>query len=328
MVSSNNALNLNKTSSGKRRAVLISAAYYGQPSYLPGTLNGVAAMYQLLLDHLNYKEENMVILSETSQYPHCQPTKANIIKAMQWLVKDAKPGDTLFFFFHGHGSYMVDLDGDEPGCFDSAICPVDYRNPRTKFTDNLLSDDDIHRFMVKPLKPGVRLTAVFDSCHSGSVMDLPYSYDDSGRQNHSGAFQFVSKYILRGLSSYAKGVIDLKGTKYGFLLMKKRLTTNRNAEQKSKSTKSSQADVIQWSACRDDNIGYIVPYCKPYCCMGVLCHAFVKSFSENPKQSYVQFLHSIRDICATEGHNLARKPVDYIQVPQLSCSHPLGKIQS
>lgn len=149
-VSGSCASNPNKKSSGKRKAVLISAMYYGQRSRLCGTLNGAAAMYGLLLDHLNYKEENMVILNETSKYPHCQPTKENIVKAMHWLVQDAQPGDTLFFFFGGHGYSVDDLDGDEPGCFDSVICPVDFENPRTKAFDNMLSDDDIHRYMYVP----------------------------------------------------------------------------------------------------------------------------------------------------------------------------------
>ena len=37
--------------------------------------------------------------------------------------------------------------------------------------------------MVKPLPPGCRLTAIYDSCHSGSVLDLPHLYTlgkDSG----------------------------------------------------------------------------------------------------------------------------------------------------
>lgn len=32
----------------------------------------------------------------------------------------------------------------------------------------------MHDIMVKPLPAGCRLTAIFDSCHSGSSLDLPY----------------------------------------------------------------------------------------------------------------------------------------------------------
>jgi hypothetical protein len=147
-VPGSSASNSNNESSGKRKAVVVSVMYYGQRRIeLRGTLNAGVAMYGLLRDHLNYKEEDMVILTENSQYPHCQPTKKNIVKAMQWLVQDAQPGDTLFFFYSGHGSGQDDLDGDEPECIDSIICPVDIENPSTGARDNGLSDDDMHRYM-------------------------------------------------------------------------------------------------------------------------------------------------------------------------------------
>lgn len=45
--------------------------------------------------------------------------------------------------------------------------------------------------------------------------------------------------------------------------------------------------------------------------------AFINALKENPDQSYVQLLNSIRDQLATK----------YTQKPQLSCSHPLSKFQ-
>ncbi len=39
---------------------------------------------------------------------------------------------------------------------------------------------DLHKILVKHLPPGVRLTVVFDSCHSGTAMDLPYVYNENG----------------------------------------------------------------------------------------------------------------------------------------------------
>jgi len=42
--------------------------------------------------------------------------------------------------------------------------------------------------------------------------------------------------------------------------------------------------------------------------------AFITALKQNPKQSYVELLNSIRDVLATK----------YTQKPQLSCSHPLG----
>jgi hypothetical protein len=50
-------------------------------------------------------------------------------------------------------------------------------------------DDDINQIMVRPLPQGSRylllfhlhrLTAIFDCCHSGSAMDLPFTYSIDG----------------------------------------------------------------------------------------------------------------------------------------------------
>lgn len=33
-------------------------------------------------------------------------------------------------------------------------------------------EQELHELLIKPLPLGARLTAVFDSCHSGSVLDV------------------------------------------------------------------------------------------------------------------------------------------------------------
>ncbi|KAG2030791.1 peptidase C14, caspase domain-containing protein [Suillus americanus] len=108
------------------------------------------------------------------------PTKQNILDAMHWLVEDAHPHDALFFHYSGHGGQIPDKDGDEVNGFDDVICPVDYKKAGT------VVDDQMHRIMVKSLPAGCRLTAIFDSCHSGTALDLPYTYHLNGRLKESG----------------------------------------------------------------------------------------------------------------------------------------------
>lgn len=48
---------------------------------------------------------------------------------------------------------------------------------------------------------------------------------------------------------------------------------------------------------------------------GAMSWAFITAIKQNPQQSYVQLLNSIRDVLETK----------YTQKPQLSCSHPMGK---
>ena len=58
-------------------------------------------MSTYLNSHFNYKREDMVLLTDDQQNPMSQPTKANILRAMHWLVKDARPNDSLFFHYSG-----------------------------------------------------------------------------------------------------------------------------------------------------------------------------------------------------------------------------------
>ena len=44
-----------------------------------------------------YKDEDMVILTDDSPDPRKQPTRANVLDAMHWLVRGARPHDSLFF---------------------------------------------------------------------------------------------------------------------------------------------------------------------------------------------------------------------------------------
>lgn len=47
----------------------------------------------------------MVILTDDQKNPMSIPTKANILRAMQWLVRDAQPNDSLFIHFSGEFAY-------------------------------------------------------------------------------------------------------------------------------------------------------------------------------------------------------------------------------
>jgi len=80
-------------------------------------------------------------------------------------------GDSLVFYFSGHGVRQFDFDSDESDGFDETICPVDFVEVGT------IRDDEIKSAIVRPLKKGVTLNAIVDACHSGTVLDLPYVYN-------------------------------------------------------------------------------------------------------------------------------------------------------
>ena len=86
---------------GRRKALLIGINYFGQRGQLRGCINDVKNMSTYLNGNFGYAREDMVILTDDQQNPMSQPTKANIIRAMHWLVKDARPNDSLFFHYSG-----------------------------------------------------------------------------------------------------------------------------------------------------------------------------------------------------------------------------------
>lgn len=86
---------------GRRKALLIGINYFGQRGQLRGCINDVKNMSGYLNNHFGYKREDMVILTDDQQNPMSQPTKGNILRAMHWLVKDARPNDSLFFHYSG-----------------------------------------------------------------------------------------------------------------------------------------------------------------------------------------------------------------------------------
>ncbi|KAH8613440.1 Caspase domain [Trypanosoma vivax] len=69
----------------------------------------------------------------------------------------------------GHGTQTKALH-DAAEEFDQCLLPVDYEK------NGCILDNDIHKVLLSRLPAGVRLTAVFDCCHSGTMMDLAFKY--------------------------------------------------------------------------------------------------------------------------------------------------------
>ncbi|KAI9829588.1 MAG: hypothetical protein M1819_006093 [Sarea resinae] len=288
---------------GRRKALLIGINYFGQRGQLRGCINDVKNMSEFLHRQFSYKREDMVILTDDQQNPMSQPTKQNILRAMNWLVKDARPNDSLFFHYSGHGGQTKDLDGDEDDGYDEVIYPVDFRQ-----TGHIV-DDLMHDIMVKPLQPGVRLTAIFDSCHSGSALDLPYIYSTQGVLKEPNLAKEAGQGLLGIVSAYARG--DMGGIASTAMDFFKKATTGEEAINRARQTKTSPADVIMWSGSKDTQTSQDAQIAGE--ATGAMSWAFVAALKKNPRQSYVQLLNSIRD-------ELQAK---YTQKPQLSCSHPL-----
>jgi hypothetical protein len=77
-----------------------------------------------------------------------------------------KNPDLFIMLISGHGYTVPDTSGDEPTGQDQEI-----------ITDRPIIDDLIYQNIV--CKMNNRLLLFSDTCHSGTMFDLPYVYDDS-----------------------------------------------------------------------------------------------------------------------------------------------------
>lgn len=89
-------------------------------------------------------------------------TRQNILDAMKALVGRLNRGDVGIVTYSGHGTYVADVDGDEPDGRDEAICPVDV------FSGNVITDDELFD-VFNDRERGTRVALISDSCHSGTV---------------------------------------------------------------------------------------------------------------------------------------------------------------
>ncbi len=91
-----------------------------------------------------------------------QATGKAIRGAIASIVTGARRGDSIVVQFSGHGSFVPDLDGDEPDGTDECLCPYDLKEKGP------ITDDDLFE-LFSARREGVRIVMISDSCHSGTV---------------------------------------------------------------------------------------------------------------------------------------------------------------
>lgn len=131
-----------------RRALLIGVNYFNTPAKLNGCINDTQNIRDLLITVFGWPADNILVLRDDSNNPQFQPTHANILQAMRWLVAGAKRGDSFFFSFSGHGTQQPDPHGYEEDGMNECVLPVDYKRA------GVLSDDTIATMIVHTLPEG------------------------------------------------------------------------------------------------------------------------------------------------------------------------------
>eukprot|EP01061_Rhynchopus_euleeides_P021411 TRINITY_DN34943_c0_g1_i1.p1 TRINITY_DN34943_c0_g1~~TRINITY_DN34943_c0_g1_i1.p1 ORF type:complete len:376 (+),score=167.63 TRINITY_DN34943_c0_g1_i1:43-1128(+) len=161
---------------GRKIALLIGINYTSHSQgRLNGCVNDVCSMKGYLTSQgFPEQPDAMRILTDAPhqdiRLPTVHPSKQNILDSFRWVASQARPGDTIFFHYSGHGGQQRDTSGDEEDGMDETLIPEDYKSA------GVITDDDLFKELVAPLPSGVRLVCVMDCCHSGTILDLPYVF--------------------------------------------------------------------------------------------------------------------------------------------------------
>jgi hypothetical protein len=96
--------------SGRRRALLIGINYVGQGAgELKAPQNDCINIRNYLLEAQGFQESQMLVLMDDGKHP--MPTRKNIERGFEAIVKYSQPNDVVFISFSGHGGSVKDEDG-------------------------------------------------------------------------------------------------------------------------------------------------------------------------------------------------------------------------
>ena len=122
-------------------------------------------------------------------------TKTNILNSLRQSVQSAYAGDSICFFFAGHGGQMP---SSEPDGTSECLCSYNWE------AGGLVWDREIDSIMAT-VRPGVNCDLIFGCCFSGGIVETPgpsvISWQACG--------ELESSYVMRlGNGSY-RGLFSL-----------------------------------------------------------------------------------------------------------------------
>lgn len=303
--------------SGRRKALFIGINYVGQKGELKGCVNDVVNIKKFF--ETNYPlDDKMVLTDDIEAEPETDhaPTHKNILSGFRWLVKDAKAGDSLLLHYSGHGGKVKNHDGSEASGYDQTVIPVDFEK------SGHIIDDDVHNILCRNLPKGVRLTAIFDCCHSESIMDLPFVYNIKGNleivendRNQSIATLVAvgTRFLLDGGKKQTRKLLTTEITNIVKGAMGKSDDRTKAAREKAIRENSTKADIIMFSGCKDDQTSADTKVDGE--ASGAMSYALIHTLRKHKTRppTYTQLLREMREVL--EGK--------YTQVPMLSAGRKL-----
>jgi len=126
---------------------------------LDGCKNDADLIKQVIISRFSFPEKNIQEIVNTAA------TRENILKGMEDLLKESKQNDIAFIYYAGHGSQVKNSMSKEKDNKDESMVPVD--TWKEGVPD--IRDKELAKMFNRFIDKGVKLTIIFDCCHSGSI---------------------------------------------------------------------------------------------------------------------------------------------------------------
>jgi hypothetical protein len=144
-----------------RRALVIGIDDYLSPDLnsLAGAVNDANAVASLLVTlRFGFSRENVLVLRNG------EATRERIVAEMKRLFLEASAsGDVAVLYVASHGSQMKNTPSPEQDKMDETIV----LHPSPKRAE--IRDKELGNILEQAARKGVQVTAILDSCHSGSM---------------------------------------------------------------------------------------------------------------------------------------------------------------
>lgn len=303
----------------RRKALIIGINYYGSKHALKGCINDAYNIRQFLVEDRGFSpnQNDMVMLTDEPKHEGTPfyPTGHNILAAFKWLVSYNNPGDSVWISYSGHGGQVRDEYGDRQSGFNDTICPLDFE------TNGQITSSTLHQAIISPMNPYARLTILFDCCHSGSAVELPYTYrpDADGNVNMINNIKegvnlaVQASSLLQGGFSMdrlddARSFVAEASTFFHSLHNRPSQADEQGLVDEGfhEDWRSEAKDAWMFSGCADDQTSADTSIKGR--ATGAMSWAFMNVMRQNPNQSYVEVLQNTRYLI--QQH--------YSQIPQLS----------
>lgn len=154
----------------RKFSLLIGCNYKREVGALKKSHDDIHMVKDYIVNVFGFPEDKDYMTVLLDDKTHKKPTYKNILEAMKFIALRSRPGDAVFIQYSGHGGRLLDPATRTADCYDEIIVPSDFQKK------GFVTDKAIFRSLLVPMAEDVTVTMILDSCDTGVMFDLPFSW--------------------------------------------------------------------------------------------------------------------------------------------------------